>query len=72
MASFPNQYILALKTNAMNKPYGKSQFDVCGATTRTNLGIAGNWPSVCQPVIHKKNIENQRATVFTTGVSKIV
>ena len=72
MASFPNQYILPLKTNAMNKPYAKSQFDVCGAPTRTYLGIAGNRPSVRQPVIHKNNIENQRPNDFNIGVSKIV
>ena len=72
MASFPNQYILALKTNTMNKQYGRSQFEVCGAPTKTNLGIIGNWPSVRQPVIHKKNIENQRTSDFNMGVSKIV
>jgi hypothetical protein len=72
MASFPIQYILALKTNIMNNVYGRSQFDVCGAPTRTNLGIAGSRPSVRHPVILKKNMENQRKRVLHTGVSKIV
>ena len=71
-ASFPSQYILVLKTNSMNKPYGKSRFDVCGAPTRTNLGITGSRPSVRHPAILKINIENQRKSVFNTGVSKIV
>lgn len=71
-ASFPSQYILVLKINIMNKPYRKSQFDVCGAPTRTNLGISGNRPSIRHPAILKNNIENQRKSVFNTGVSKIV
>ena len=72
MASFPIQYILPLRTNVMNKAYGRSQFDVCGAAARTNLGITGNRPSVRHLVILKKNIENQRTSVLNTGVSKIV
>ncbi len=72
MASFPIQYILALKTNTMNNVYGRSQFDVCGAPTRTNLGTAGSRPSVRHPVILKKNMENQRKSVLHKGVSKIV
>jgi len=72
IASFPIQYILALRTNMMNKAYGRSQFDVCGAPIKINFGITGNRPSIRHPAILKKNIENQRTSVFKTGVSKIV
>ena len=72
MVSFPIQYILAFKTNTMNNVYGRSQFDVCGAPTRMNLGMGGNRPFIRHPVILKKNMENQRKRVLHTGVSKIV
>ena len=56
----------------MNNVYGRSQFDVCGAPTRMNLGMGGNRPFIRHPVILKKNMENQRKRVLHTGVSKIV
>ncbi len=52
--------------------YGRSQLDVWGAPTSTNLGTAGNRPCARHPAIFKAISENQRKSVFNPGVSKMV
>ena len=57
IVAFPNQCIRALSAKAINSVKGKSQFEVCGAPTRTNLGISGSWPSARHPA--RLNISRQ-------------
>src|SRR5210317_1476956 len=68
MASFPNQCILALKAKAVKSVKGKSQFEVCGAPTRTNFGIGGSRPSVRQPARLKIKRDVRCKTAPSTGV----
>ena len=72
MASFPIQCILARKAKAVNSVKGKSQFEVCGAPSRTNFGIGGSWPSVRQPARLKTKREARCKTAPSTGVLNMV
>jgi len=72
MASFPSQCIRALRAKAVISVKGKSQFEVCGAPTRTNFGIDGSCPSVRHPARLKMNREVQCKAASSSGVLKIV
>ena len=72
MAVLPIHCIRALKAKAISSVKGKSQFDVWGAPTRTNLGIRGSCPSVRHPARLKTKRAARCKIVSSPGVLNIV
>ncbi len=68
----PIQCIRALNAKAINIVKGRSQLDVCGAPTKTNLGIAGSNPSVRHPINDRTKRAAPGNMDSRTGVLKIV
>ncbi len=62
----PNQLALRPVANMAKTPMKKSQFDVWGATIRTNLGHAGSVPSTRHPT----RPSSRRANTWENGLPR--